>query len=304
MTVRDGPILAARTLSSGLQAGEGPALLSDGRLIACDGPAGRLVIVDPDSGALLGSMTVGGGTNGAALGPDGQVYVCNNGGISARDVEALSQGLANLLDPPSAGCIQRLDPASGAFATLYDSCQGRALSAPNDLVFDSAGGFYFTDYGNLRDPAPLRGAIHYALADGSAIRLLDAEVERPNGIGLSPDGKTLYVAETAAGRIWQYPVTGPGRIDTQARSALFHDPAYSMDSLAVQADGRVCVACPALDLILRVGEHQAERIMMPPGWPSNICFGGPDMRSAYVTTLKSGEILHVDWDCPGLKLAW
>jgi gluconolactonase len=86
---------------------------------------------------------------------------------------------------------------------------------------------------------------------------------------------------------------------------MFGDPSLGMDSLAVQADGRVCVACPPADLIARIdADGRCERIPTPSGYPSNICFGGPAHRTAYVTTLVSGQLLRADWDAAGLPLAF
>jgi gluconolactonase len=82
-----------------------------------------------------------------------------------------------------------------------------------------------------------------------------------------------------SGRLWRLPIAAPGRAG--AAECLFEDAGLKMDSLAVQADGRVCIACPGNDLIVRVAaDGTDDRIATPPGGPSNICFGGPDLRTA------------------------
>ena len=106
--------------------------------------------------------------------------------------------------------IQRVDLDTGAVETVYTHCDGRPLRAPNDLVFDAHGGFWFTDHGvRLERSSDLTG-VFYAAADGSSIREVLHPLEAPNGIGLSPAGDRLYVAETHTGRVYAWDVPEPG----------------------------------------------------------------------------------------------
>ena len=107
-----------------------------------------------------------------------------------------------------------VDPETGKFETLYDFCDGRRLNGPNDLVFDDAGGFWFTDLGKTRERDNDRGAVYYAKADGSKIEEKIFPLERPNGCGLSPDDKTLYVVETPTARCWSFELSAPGEIES------------------------------------------------------------------------------------------
>ena len=106
-------------------------------------------------------------------------------------------------------------PTTGEVTDLYTECDGRPLRAPNDLVMDGHGGFWFTDHG-IRDTHGARTSdltgIYYARCDGSEIREVVYPVEAPNGIGLSPDGATLYWAETHTGRVFQRQVVEPGEL--------------------------------------------------------------------------------------------
>ena len=113
------------------------------------------------------------------------------------------------------GSIQRVDLKTGAVTTLYTKGPNHKLNGPNDLVFDAHGGFYFTDLGKVRERDWDRGCVYYAKADGSAIVEVAFPFTSPNGCGLSPDGKTLYVAETQTGRVWAFAITSPGVIDKQ-----------------------------------------------------------------------------------------
>lgn len=284
------------TLATGLVYPEGPVALANGSVICVEVLGGRLTQV-VETRRLV--ATLGGGPNGAALGPDGRCYVCNNGGLSEADLAKLAAGDDSNRSEPN-GRIQVVDLGTGAFSTLYHSCGGEALLSPNDLVFDANGGFYFTDYGSVRRASPQAGRVYYARADGSAIHPFGEPMERPNGIGLSPDGRSVYVAETSTGRLWILPVDDPS-----AKRLIFEDPSLPMDSMAVQSNGSVCVACPNDNLIIRIApDGKSERIPTPVGSPSNICFGGPGLRTAYVTMLRTGALLAADWDCPGLQPAF
>ena len=154
-------------VAAGLQFPEGPVAMADGSVVLVEIRRGTLTRVTLD-GRRSTIATLGGGPNGAAIGPDGTVYVCNNGGAWTWQ-----QGDTHLPNgPPAAyhgGSIQRVELASGRFTTLYDSCDGRPLNSPNDLVFDSQGGFWFTCLGQSDGEVRRLGGLYYALPDGSRI---------------------------------------------------------------------------------------------------------------------------------------
>ena len=183
-----------KVLASGLRFPEGPVAMPDGSVLLVEIERRTLSRVTPD-GKIHVVATLGGGPNGAAMGPGGKIYVTNNGGL--KFVERPGRLFPVLQgDDYVGGSIQIVDPETGKFETLYDRCDGQRLRGPNDLVFDRAGGFWFTDLGKTRERDGDRGAVYYAKADGSMIREAIFPLERPNGIGLSPDERTLYVVET------------------------------------------------------------------------------------------------------------
>lgn len=300
----------ARLLASGLRFPEGPVALDDGSLLVCELEAGRLTrVADGEDPALVAQL--GGSPNGAALGPDGSVWVANSGGWCWTDLGGgflVPQGPGEVTQPEgfAGGSIQRVDLASGEFETIYTECAGHRLNGPNDLVFDAEGGFWFSDYGKQRARDVDRGGVYYARADGSSIVEAAFPLDSPNGIGLSPDGAALYVAETHTGRLWEYQVVGPGQLGTK-RLAASMPGAQFLDSLAVEADGRVCVATiteggiavvapdGSVEFVAAVGEW-AEPVV------TNICFGGPDRRTAYITLSATGRLIACDWPRPGLSL--
>src|SRR5690606_8613217 len=101
---------------------------------------------------------------------------------------------------------------TGRFERVIDQVEGRTLSAPNDLVIDAEGGIWFTDMGKWHRHQMDRSAICYCLADGSGARTVHHGGLGYNGIGLSPGGDRLYVASTFSARVYEMPITGPGRI--------------------------------------------------------------------------------------------
>ena len=188
-----------KEIASGLRFPEGPVAMPDGSVILVEIARQTLTRVMPN-GKCTVIATLGGGPNGAAMGPGGKIFVTNNGGFNwiERPDGRLFPGTQP--DDYKGGSIQVVDPETGKFETLYDSCNGRRLNGPNDLVFDNVGGFWFTDLGKTREYDNDRGAVYYAKADGSKIEQKVFPLERPNGCGLSPDEKTLYVVETPTAR--------------------------------------------------------------------------------------------------------
>ena len=296
-------------VAEGLRFPEGPVAMADGSVLLVEIPRGTLSRVRPN-GAIEVVAELGGGPNGAAIGPDGAAYVCNNGGrFTWREQDgSIRPGPT----PPehTGGSIQRVDLATGAVTTLYDSGEGRRLLAPNDLVFDRHGGFWFTDYGTSDLDGARFGALYYARADRSLIRRA-GRLPSPNGIGLSPDGQTLYAADTQTGRLWACDITGPGELGPGMLPGLpgrvlASLPGYQLvDSLAVEADGRVCVGTlinGGITLCTPAGA--LEYVPLPDPMITNIAFGGPDHRDAWITASSTGRLYHVRWPRPGLVLAY
>jgi gluconolactonase len=294
----------------GLRFPEGPVVANDGSVYVTEIEGGTVSRVNADGSVEL-VATCGGGPNGMAFGPDGALYVCNNGGLIW---DRQDDGLHVIHGTPTSylsGTIQRIDPRTGDFRTLYDRCGEHKLYAPNDIVFDKFGGFYFTDYGRTRDRDRDIGSVHYALADGSFITEIAHPVANPNGIGLSPDQTTLYVSETETARLWSYKILSPGVIEKLPRPSpnggrlVCGLPGYQrFDSLAVDSDGNICVATLItghITVIAPSGEV-LRQVKMPDPHTTNICFGGPGMRKAYVTQSTFGQLIEMDWPVPGLAL--
>ena len=295
-------------VTEGLEFPEGPIAMADGSVILVEIQGRRLSRVSAD-GKRATIADLGGGPNGAAIGPDGAVYVCNNGGMAFAEREDGSSAPAGVPGDYETGRIQRVDLKTGEFTTLYTACDGQKLNGPNDIVFDAHGGFWFTDLGKTHDNKMDQGALYYALPDGSGIVRARGGMITPNGVGLSPDGKTVWVAETMTSRVWGFTIEAPGKIAAPADrwvagNVLGPLPGYQLlDSLAVEASGKVCVATIVNGGVTAFDPAGGtEHFATGDALTTNICFGGADMRDAWITCSGTGRLYKTRWPRPGLKL--
>lgn len=302
--------LNGRVVTTGLRFPEGPVWLAEGSVLVVEIESGRLMRVLP-SGEKQVAGDVGGGPNGAALGPDGKVYVCNNGGFDwTKHDDGYTRPLGRAKGY-TGGSIQRVDLKTGAVETLYTHCDDVPLFGPNDIVFDKRGGFWFTDHGKTYGRTMDRGAVYYARRDGSLIKQAVYPALTPNGVGLSPDEKTLYYTETETSRLWHFPITGEGQVAKVAwpsphGGVVLHGMAgyHRFDSLAVEANGNVCVATlmhGGISVFAPDG-RLLEFWEAPEPYCTNICFGGADRKTAFITLSGTGKLIAVDWPRPGLRL--
>jgi gluconolactonase len=294
-------------VTEGLEFPEGPIAMADGSIILTEIKSKRLTRVTPD-GKKETVVETGGGPNGAAIGPDGAIWITNNGGA----FEWLdNQGLTIPGPTPAGhagGSIQRYDLATGKLDTVYEACDGRRLIGPNDLVFDKQGGVWFTDHGCSTPEGRKFGGIYYAKTDGSHISRQRDHVISPNGIGLSPDEAVVYAADTLLGRLWAFDVARPGVLAPGPGFApgrvICNLPGYQLlDSLAVEAGGKVCVATIINGGITAFDpDGSTEHFAFPDLICTNICFGGADMMDAWITASSTGKLFKARWPRPGLKL--
>ncbi len=298
-------------VANGLRFPEGPIAMPDGSVLLVETARGTLSRVQPD-GDIAVVAECGGGPNGAALGPDGDVWIANNGGnFEFLDLDGMTIPLDSS-DNYDFGRIERADPATGSVEILYSECDGRPLRAPNDLVMDAHGGLWFTDHGRRSERNADRGGVFYARCDGSEIREVLQPLDFPNGIGLSADGSRLYVAETHTGRLWSWDVpepgvaVGAGLIPPNGDLVTGLAGFQLFDSLAVDGAGNVCVATlvnGGITVVSPDGES-VEHIAVDDTITTNICFGGEELRTAFITASSTGRLLKAQWPTPGLALEW
>ncbi len=154
--------------------------------------------------------------------------------------------------------------------------------------------------------------VYYALADGSRIVEVAHPALTPNGIGLSPNGAVLYVAETEPARLWAFDITEPGVVRKQGwpsphggRLVIGLAGFQRFDSLAVDSAGNICVATLISGCVSVIAPDGRLVRQVPMGDPvtTNICFGAADPHTAYVTLSGTGQLVAMDWPESGLRLA-
>ena len=302
--------MSLKILAEGLRFPEGPVALPDGSVALVEIEKQVVSRVAPDGTYSVIAKT-GGGPNGLAAGPDNTLILCNNGGFVWHEEPEILRPHGVATDYTN-GRIEVIDIATGSVRMLYDRCGDVMLKGPNDLQLDGKGGFWFSDLGKTRARDRDHGGVYWAALDGSKI----VEAAFPvfggaNGIGISPDGEKLYVAETETGRLWAWDILGPGQLrkapwpSTNGGVLLCQFPGYRrLDSLAITDAGNIVVATLIEGEITTVtpAGKIIDVVKMPERMPTNICFGGPDRRTAYITLSNTGKLASMKWREAGLRL--
>lgn len=252
-------------IKDGFQGSEGPVALPDGSVIFTEGQANRITRISADN-TIAPYLESSGGANGLAINSSGELIA----------VQTTQPGIA-VLSP------------SGQQRVLVDKFEGTPLNRPNDLVVDQRGGVYFTDPGPRPEPGKtaIKTAIYYLSPSGQLHRLA-TDIERPNGIQLSPDEQTLYVANTYGEHVLAYDVKSDGTIGARrnfAKLAGFttneQGPHSGADGLAVDAKGRLYVASAAGVQVFDA-KGKALGVIALPKAPQNLAFAGKDKKTLYV----------------------
>ncbi|MEU6642626.1 SMP-30/gluconolactonase/LRE family protein [Saccharomonospora sp. NPDC046836] len=282
---------------------EGPAALADGRVFVSDIRANRIYCWTAER-QLEVFRDDAGRANGNIVTAAGLLYTCEGGEMG----------------PGGRRRIVRTDLATGSTDVLADTYEGKRFNSPNDLTVDAEGVVYFTDprYGSDRSDLELdvEGVYRIGL-DGAITRILGQDhVQRPNGIALSPDGRTLYVVDShpAVGGnrlILAVPLASDGTVG-EPRTVFDFGRARGGDGLKVDQENRLYVCAGIFQ-----PRSEGETDEVPPGvyvlhddgsvvghYPvphdliTNCCFGGDDGRSLFITAGQSVFTVHVD--VPGL----
>jgi gluconolactonase len=286
-----------RVLCDGLAFPEGPSFDGAGNLYVAEIAAGCVTRITPDGGKRTFAK-LGGGPNGTAFGPDGHLYVMNNGGLTFANGRP-----SGIPSDNHGGRIDRVAP-DGSFETLYTEFEGRTLQAPNDIAFDVEGGFYFTDsqHGTRQSRPP--GMIYYCVPEARTIALAAAGLSLPNGIAVSPDGRWVIAVETIPRLVVRFPIARRGALGEKEVVCTLPEGCLP-DGIALDTEGNVVCAGLGLGIVIAVGKdgREVRRIKMACTDPTNLAFGGTNGRTLFVTEGVLGRIAMIGWPVPGVSLA-
>jgi gluconolactonase len=255
-------------VATGYQFTEGPAAGPDHAIYFTDIPAKLIIRYDPDTSESTTFRGNSGRANGLMFDSQGRLTACegaNDGGTRR---------------------LTRTEP-DGSITSLVDQWQDKKLNSPNDLEIDELGGIYFTDprYGKRDDMQMDIEAVFYLAPDGTLTRIIH-DLQRPNGIILSPDGNTLYVADNAAKKLVAYDVNTPGQPENPRRfSDMGAGNGGGCDGMTVDPQGRLYATGNEGVYVFNPDGTQAALIPTPEH-PSNCTFAN-DNQTLYITARTS-----------------
>lgn len=245
-------------LASGFLFTEGPARDSEGNVFFSDIPNERIHKWSLD-GKLTTFRENSGKANGLYFDREGNLLACEGGN---RRVTSISP--------------------DGQVTVLADSYQGKKLNSPNDLWVDPKGGVYFTDprYGDQTGMEQDGFHVYYLGPDRKRlVRVLDNLV-KPNGVVGTADGKLLYVADAGDGKTYVYQIQPDGSLAKRKLIA-----AVGSDGMTLDEKGNLYLTRKVVHVFSPAGENLAT--IEVPEAPSNVCFGGKDRRTLFITARKS-----------------
>jgi gluconolactonase len=243
---------------------EGPSADRDGNVYFTDQPNDRIVKWSVD-GKFSDWLRPAGRSNGTFFDQDGNLLTCAD---EKNELWSISP--------------------DKKITVLIKDFEGKALNGPNDLWIRPDGNVYFTDplYKReywKRDPASQQKGQYvyfYNRKDG-AIKPVATDLEQPNGIIGTPDGKMVYVADIGAGKTYSYEVKPDGSLDNKK---LFCSS--GSDGMTLDAEGNVYLTFRGVLVFDKTGK-QIEHVKVPKGWTANVTFGGKDRKLLFITASKS-----------------
>lgn len=254
---------------------EGPTPGPDGSIFFSD-IGNRILRFDPKTGRTGTYRDPSGRSNGLKFDAKGRLIACEGANTGGNRQISVTE-------------------KSGEVRTLADRWKGKRFNSPNDLTIDATGCVYFTDPRYVgREPREIDTESVYRIDPDGKVTQVIADVTKPNGIVLSPDGKTLYLAETNGDamkrrQLLAYPLKEDGTVGTKKVLYDFGDD-RGIDGMTVTADGLIVATAgkgKTAGVYFFTPEGKKVGFVPAPEDPSNCCFGGPGSKTLYVTAGKS-----------------
>ena len=248
-------------LADGFRFTEGPAVDKKGNVYFTDQPNNRILRWSVDDEKLSVFLENSGRANGLYFDRKGNLFSCSD-----MDNE-----------------LWKID-MKGNHIVIVSDFEGKKLNGPNDLWIHPKGGIYFTDplYKRnywTRSPEMQQDGEHvyYMSSDYKNVIRVDTDLEKPNGIIGSPDGKHLYVADIGAGKTYVYDIRPDA---TLVNKRLFAN--MGSDGMTIDSNGNIYITGRGVTVFNPNGE-QIAHIPVEAGWTANVCFGGKDMETLFIT---------------------
>ncbi|HEX3148206.1 MAG TPA: SMP-30/gluconolactonase/LRE family protein [Gemmataceae bacterium] len=247
-------------LADGFKFTEGPSVDAKGNVYFTDQPNDRIMKWDTD-GKLSTFLEPSGRANGLCFGPDGRLWICAD----------------------EKNELWVMDMATKKHTVVVNDYKGKLLNGPNDVWVRPDGGLYFTDPYYKRDYWK-RGpkeqdveAVYFVTPDGKGIIRVADDLKQPNGIVGTPDGKTLYVADIGANKTYSYTI---GKEGVLTDKKLFCS--QGSDGMTLDENGNVYFTGKGVQVYDKTGKKILQ-IDVPEPWTANVCFGGADMKTLFIT---------------------
>lgn len=252
-------------LGDGYSFTEGPATDREGNVYFTDQPNNKIIRWTAATGAFSVFSDKAGRSNGMYFDKDGNLISC---------ADELNQ-------------LWSFDK-NGTPAVILLDYQGKLLNGPNDVWIHPNGGMYITDplykrdYWE-RDPAMQQDGQHvyYLSPDRSSFIRVEEELQQPNGIIGTPDGKKLYVADIGAGKTYSYDIGAQGALSNKTLFA-----SMGSDGMTLDEKGNLYLTGKGVTVFNRQGE-QIAHIPIDENWTANITFGGKDRQMLFITAMDA-----------------
>jgi gluconolactonase len=240
---------------------EGPACDSKGNVFFTDQPNDRIMEWSVE-GKLSTYRQPCGRANGLSFDRQGNLWACAD----------------------EKNELWRIDPA-GKATVILKGYEAKLLNGPNDIWVQPDGGLYFTDPYYKRDywkrgPKEMPECVYYLSADEKKLSRVAEDLKQPNGIIGTPDGKTLYVADIGASKTYRYSIQPDGSLQNKQ---LFCS--MGSDGMTIDSEGNVYLTGKGVTVFDREGK-QIDHIDVPEPWTANVCFGGADRHTLFITASK------------------
>lgn len=248
-------------LSAELKFGEGPTCDAAGNVFFTDQPNDRILKWSVD-GKLTTFLQPCGRANGMCFDAQGNLIACAD---ERNELWSIAP--------------------DGRHTVLVKDYQGKLLNGPNDVWVRPDGGLYFTDPYYRRDywhrgPKEQGEHVYYLSPDRAKLLRVTEDLKQPNGITGTPDGQRLFVADIGAGKTYAYAIQPDG---TLTDKKLFCE--MGSDGMTLDAEGNVYLSGHGVTVFDKTG-RQIEHIDVPEPWSANVCLGGADRRTLFITASK------------------